>query len=249
MGFWSRLFGREKKGTITSSLDLFRAIYGGRETKSGATVNWSTALDVTTVLACCRVIAEGVSQVPWRVYQDTGQSKRIATDHPLFPLLFRRPNRWQTSFEFRETLLFHTILTGNAFVFKGMVGAERVLKELVPIEPGWVSVERDDYTARIRYKVRSPTTGQQQDFPQEAIWHVKGPSWNSWLGLDITRLAREAIGLAMATESKQAEFTGRGANTTGMLATKEDMSPEKFAFLAAWLDKHAPGGERAISST
>jgi len=244
MGFWNRLFGREKKAEITSSLDLFKAIYGGRETRSGATVSWSSALDVTAVLACCRVIAEGVAQVPWRVYRDIGDDKQPARDHPLYPLLFRQPNKWQTSFEFRETILFHTILTGNAFVFEGRVGTNRELRELIPIEPGWVTVERDEKTARIRYKVRSPA-GEAQEFPQEAIWHVKGPSWNSWLGLDITRLAREAIGLAMATESKQSEFTGKSNNTTGMLAVKEDLSPEKFQFLSKWLDLHAPGGERA----
>lgn len=246
MSFWDRLLGRKSDSKpITSSLDLFREIYGGRQVRSGAIVNWSSALDVTTVLACCRVIAEGVAQVPWRVYQDTDGDKRVAREHQLFPLLFRRPNRWQTSFEFRETLMLHTVLAGNAFVFKGRVGSYREYRELLPIEPGWVTVERDRKSSAIRYKVRSELTGVEQVFDAETIWHIRGPSWNGWLGLDIVQKAREAIGLAMATETKQADFTGKGSTTTGVLALDENISPEKYEFLAAWLDKHMPGGERA----
>lgn len=245
MGLWNRLLGRKDGKPITSSLDLFREIYGGRQVRSGAIVNWSSALDVTTVLACCRVIAEGVAQVPWRVYQDTDGDKRVAREHQLFPLLFRRPNRWQTSFEFRETLMFHTVLAGNAFVFKGRVGSSREYRELLPIEPGWVTVERDRKSGAIRYKVRSELAGVEQVFDDETIWHIRGPSWNGWLGLDIVQKAREAIGLAMATETKQADFTGKGSTTTGVLALEDSISPEKYEFLAAWLDKHMPGGERA----
>src|SRR5690606_17164066 len=115
-----------------NSLELFREIYGGRESRSGATVNAETALGVTTALACCRVISNGVAQVPYRPYQDVGRSKRVADDHPLYPLLHRRPNPWQTSYEFRETVMFHALLTGNAYIFVNRVGIARTIKEMIP---------------------------------------------------------------------------------------------------------------------
>lgn len=245
MGFFNRFrVAWKAAGGLDGSLALWKEIYGGRTARAGVPVNWSTALDVATVLACCKVISEGVAQVPLRVMQEVGDDKRPAVDHPLFPLLFRRPNRWQTSFEFRETLLFHTILTGNAFVFKGMVGRNRELRELLPIEPGRVMVERDKKTLAVRYRIRSERMDSEEIFPAEAIWHIKGPSWNTWLGLEAVKMARDAIGLAKAIENSQADFQKGGAKVSGLLSMKETLSEERFKFLSAWLDRHSEGGDR-----
>src|SRR5574343_716190 len=91
----------------SSTLDLFREIYGSRLAKSGVAVNWSTAIRVSTVLACARVRAQGLAQVPLKVFQDDGTKKVAATDHPLYFLLHSKPNQWQTSYEYRETLSLH----------------------------------------------------------------------------------------------------------------------------------------------
>jgi HK97 family phage portal protein len=82
-------------------------------------------------------------------------------------------------------------------------------------------------------------------FAAEDIWHWRGPSWNSWMGLDATRMARDAIGLTMATEQSQAEFHKGGAKVSGLLSMKGTISDERFKFLAAWLDEHAIGGKRS----
>ncbi|WP_119270866.1 phage portal protein [Taklimakanibacter deserti] len=245
MGFFSRFrLAWKEAGKVSSSLDLWREIYGGRSARAGVTVNWHTALDVSTVLACCKVIAEGVAQVPLRLFQEKGDDKQPAVDHPLFPLLFRRPNRWQTSFEFRETIIFHTLLTGNAFVFVGKVGRNREIRELLPIEPGRVTVERDKETGVLRYKIRSETMNSEQIFPAEAIWHIRGPSWNTWLGLDAVKMARDAIGLSKAIENTQADFEKGGAKVSGLLSMSNTIGEDRFKFLAAWLDKHTEGGDR-----
>jgi HK97 family phage portal protein len=244
MGFFRRLFGLEQKGDITSSLALFKEIYGGRESHSGITVNIDSALGVTTVLACVRSIASGIAQVPWPVFQDNGGDRRKATEHPLYSVIGSRPNRWQTSYEFRETLLYHVLLTNNSYVFVNRVGAGRVVKELIPIEPGRVTVEQNkDYS--LVYKVRGRDGAEVQSFGADAIWHLRGPSWNSWQGLDAVHMARDAIGLTIALERGQAEFQKGGARTSGVLSVTNPLAPDKFEFLAAWLDKHLPGGDRA----
>ncbi len=237
MSFWSRLLGRQS--TKSTSLELFRELFGGRESKSGAVVNWKTSLEVTTVLACCKVIAEGVAQVPWRVYQDTGNGRSVAREHPLHMLIYRRPNAWQTSFEFRETLLFHLVLAGNAYVFVNRVGSDRRVIELVPIEPGMVTVRRGDDMA-LTYRVRRED-GQSKDFPADAIWHIRGPSWNSWMGLDAVGLAREAIGLALSTEATHARFHKNGAKTSGLYSLEGTVTPEQYKVLSAWLDEAING--------
>lgn len=240
MGLWQRLFGR--KDGVTSSLDLFRLVYGGQPSKSGVSVTPQTALEVTTVLACCRVISEGISQVPFKLFIDNGEIKKPAVDHPLYRLLYRQPNAWQTSFEFRETIAFHMLLCGNAYVFVNRVGIARKVAELVPIDPGRVTVKQNADQS-LSYSVRADG-GASQVFDSDAIWHLRGPSWNSWLGMDPVKLARDAIGLTVSLEDGQAEFQKNGAQTSGVLSAADKMSPERFTFLAAWLDKHLPGGER-----
>lgn len=242
MGFLQRLFGGEKKDGIATSLDLFREIYGGRASRSGASVTAQSALEVSTVLACCRVIANGVAQVPWPLFQEEGGKRRKATDHDLYQLIHRRPNRWQTSFEFRETIMFHVLLGYNAYVFVNRVGIARKIVELIPIEPGRVEV-RQLADQSLEYKV-SDGKGGHQIFGSDAIWHIRGPSWNGWLGMDGLKLAREAIGLSITLEQGQAEFQKNGAATSGVLSMTQKLSPERFLFLSSWLDKHLPGGER-----
>ncbi len=222
------------KSSAVTSLDLFREIMGSRASRSGATVNWQTALEVTTVLACVRVLANGVAQVPFKVYRTKAGGRDVATGHPLYQTLGQRPNPWQTSFEFRETLVFHIALTGNAYVFVNRVGAERRVHELLPIEPGRVTVERRPDQS-LTYKVRADS-GQTQDFGADAIWHLRGPSWNSWLGQDATRLAREAIGLASSLETGQADFQKNGAKTSGLFSVDAALSPEKYAQLRKYFD-------------
>jgi HK97 family phage portal protein len=240
MGFWSRLIGR--KGM--SSLDLFRELFGGRESKAGVTVGLTQALEVATVLACVRVLANGVSQVPFRLYRQDGTTRRVADDHPVHRLLYRRPNAWQTSFELRQTMMFHAVLAGNAYVWKGLVGRSRELRALEPIEPHRVAVKRDANNGALTYTVTADD-GAQRVFSATEIWHLRGPSWSSWMGMDSIKLARNAIGLSMATEDAHANMHRNGAQVGGLLAMTNKITPEKFAFLSAWLDRHSNGGDRA----
>lgn len=206
-------------------------------------VDWKRALECSTVLGVCRVNAEGVAQVPWRLYLEKDGRRTVQSDHPVHRRISRRPNGWQTSFEFRETLMFHLLLTNNAYVFVNRVGSAREIREMIPIEPGRVTVEqKEDYS--LVYKVRGKT-GVDQIFPQDAIWHLRGPSWNTWTGMDAVAMARNAIGLSISLEQGQADSQRNGPQTTATYSVKDKLSPEKFEFLAKWMDKHLPGGERA----
>jgi HK97 family phage portal protein len=240
MSFWSSWFRRERKLT---SLELFREIYGGRTSMAGVSVTWQNALEVATVLACCRVIAEGIAQVPWKLYQDRPGAVRVpAVDHPLYNVIYRKPNRWQTSFEFRETIAFHLVLTGNAYVFMGKVGRARQVRELVPLPPELVTLDKRGDVLTYRYQ---PIDGTSVEFAADTIWHIRGPSWNGYQGMDATKLVKEAIGLAIASESAHAEMHKSGARLSGVYTVEGALSKEKYEFLAAWLDKYAMNGDRA----
>lgn len=225
-----------------SSRDLLRIMSRGSMSRAGERVSWEKALQVTTMLACTRVIAEDVAQIPWKLLED-GPGEMERRDHPVYDLIYRRPNSWQTSFEFRETLMFHVVLGGNAFTQKMRVGIGRRLAALEPFEPGYMRVEQDE-NKRLRYFHRPEGSGSEREYPAEDVWHVRGPSWNSWLGLDITRLAREAIGLSLATESAHSDLHKGGARVSGIYTVKPQLSREKFEQLAAWMDQYRAGGPR-----
>lgn len=240
LGWIGGLFRPEAKNM--SYLDIFREIYGGRESRSGVTVGWSQALDVAAVQACVRVLRNGVAQVPFPLMQEIDGRRRKAVEHPVYRVL-RRPNAWQTSFTFRETLMTHLALTGNAFVWKGMVGAARELRVLEPIDPAHVAVTKEK-DGSMSYKVTA-IDGAAVVFSSAEVWHIRGASWTPWIGMDAVKLARDAIGLAIAIEQSQADFHKGGARVSGLLSMDGAIGAEKFTSLAAWLDRHSSGGDRA----
>lgn len=243
MGLWARLFGGERKA---SSLDLLK-LMAPPATKSGQRVDAKTALQVTAVLACVRCLADGVSQVPLKLYRydEATGSRRTAKDHDLYSLLYARPNEWQTSYEFRETMMFHCALTGNFFAYKNLVGG--TLTELVPLEPGRVRVERDPKTGTLSYSVRTES-GAVEEFPAELIWHLKGPAWTAWQGLDAVALARDAIGLAMATEEHHGALHKHGARPGGVLSVSGRLSDQEYTRLRTWIDTHYAGSENSFQT-
>ena len=212
-------------GAKMSSLELFKEIYGGRSTKSGQEVSWRTALEVATVNAIARVLGNGVAQVPWKLMREGGGRREPAKDHPLYEVLALRPNEWQTSFQLRRQLMLHLVLCSNAFVFKNVVQGR--VRELLPLQPGWVSVEQlPDWS--LRYKVRL-FDKTEIEIPAAQIWHLRAASWNGWFGLEAVKLAREAIGLAMASEASQASMHKNGVRPTGLYAVEGVLSKEQYA--------------------
>lgn len=216
--------------------------YGSRTSKAGVHVSWERAMDVSTVFACLRVIANGVAQVPLRVMKELpdGKGGEPATGHPLYRVLNRRPNKWMTSFELRETLIFHAALTGNAFFYKNMVRGQ--VKELIPIDPGSVTITRhNDYS--LTYRVTG-LDGSSVELPQALIWHVRGPSWDTWRGLDAVQQAREAIGLTIATENTQAEMHANGLQASGTYSTDQKIAPDEYIKIQKWIAAQTGGANR-----
>lgn len=210
--------------------DALSEIIAGLRSSStaGVTVNTKTAMESTVVLACARVIAEGLAQVPARVHQTRPDGGRVSLgDHPVSMLLGKRPNPWQTGFELREQIGLHLALCGNAFVM--MTRALGDLVELYAFEPGSVTVEqRADLSLDYRVTAKG---GMYVNVPASMMWHLRGPSWNGYLGMDAVAQARNAIGLGIATERFASGLFSNGARPGGLLSTEQQLSPEQMAAL------------------
>lgn len=212
--------------------------------KSGQSVTAATALKVATVFACVRVISEGVAQVPFKLLRASGRDRLEDRAHPLWDILHRRPNDLATSFGFRETLTMHAVLTGNGFAFisRGMGG--KVL-ELINIEPGAVTILRSDRMGEApRYKIRGKN-GQSETFPADTILHVQGPSWDGVAGMEVVKLAREAIGLSIATEEAHARLHSNGARPGGLLTVEGTLKDDQFKALRKWIEDNYQGSSNA----
>jgi len=243
MSILDRLIPWRKKSA--SSYDILRQIAGWTRTSaSGKNVTVQSAIEVATVLACVRVIGEGLSQVPLKIMQESqdGRTRKPGKDHPLYKLLGSRPNEWQTSFEYREMLAMHVVLCGNSYSFINRSNRAGIM-ELIPFLPGSVIVKRaDDMT--LTYEVRAEN-GEKKTFPAAAIWHVRGPSWNSWMGLDAVQVARETIGLAMSIEEQQARMQKNGARASGVYSVEGTLKDDQYKALKAWIEENISGTENA----
>ena len=111
MGLLDRLFPR--KATTTDK--VLAEILRGATSASGANVTSESAMRVAAVYSCVRVISETVASLPLHVYKRLDNGKERAPTHPLYRLLYREPNPWQTSMEFREMMQAHLCLRGNAY--------------------------------------------------------------------------------------------------------------------------------------
>ncbi len=232
---WPRWIADRLPSRKMDSLELFREIYGARASWSGRVVSTSQALHIATVLCCMRVIAEGVAMLPFKVLRQRGRTTDVASDHPLSRLLAYRPNPVQSPYEFVETLVMHLVLCGNAFVWVPRVGIARAADQLWILDPGWVTVRYEfgaEPTYELRIPGRAPVTLTAAD-----IWHVRGPSWSTYVGLDPVAMAREALGLSMAIEEGQAKLAGSGMRAPGYVAVDGSLTAAQHEQLTAFIAK------------
>lgn len=224
------------RAAITSG-DLAAAMRGSN-TAAGVSVVESTALRVGAVKSCVKVLAEGVAQLPLIVYRRTDDGKERATDHPLYTLLHDEPNGWQTSFDFRSLQQAHLALYGNAYALKTVVRGQ--VRELLPVLPSAVTVHQgDDW--RLTYKVRSQ--GEDKEYPQDQVLHLRGLSTDGVIGLSPIRDAAESIGLSMQTERYGGRLFGNNARPSGVLSTDRVLNEEQMKGVAkSWNASHGGDG-------
>lgn len=224
------------------TLDLFREVYGGTPSWAGENVTLQDALRVSVAFACARVIAEDCAKLPWKVLHQENRSINPALQHPLFDLLSTAPNPLQTSFEFVETMLMHLVFCGNSFAWTPRVS--RRVDEMWLLEPGWVTVHYS-FQEPPTYEVRSPDGKIKMTLLADEVWHVRGPSWCSYLGLNFVELARNALGLTMALEKGQARLQKEGVRVPGVLSVEGKLTDDQYKLLRKWLEEEHQGNSNS----
>ena len=220
MGIFSGLFKSRDKpqnSTVGSSYTVFM---GG--STSGKTVNERSAMQMTAVYSCVRILAEAVTGLPLHLYKYTEEGgKEKATEHPLYLLLHDEPNPEMSSFVFRETLMTHLLLWGNAYAQIIRNGKNEVVA-LYPLMPNKMEVDRDEH-GQLYYKYQrqseeAPTMkGSTVILKPSEVLHIPGLGFDGLVGYSPIAMAKNAIGMAIACEEYGAKFFANGAQPGGVL--------------------------------
>ena len=218
MGVLSIFRSRDKPQNRTAGSN-YTFFMGG--SLAGKSVNERSAMQMTAVYSCVRILAEAVAGLPLHLYQYTdGNGKKRAADHPLYWLLHDEPNPEMSSFVFRETLMTHLLLWGNAYAQIIRNGKGEVLA-LYPLMPNRMQVDRDE-NGKLYYKYsrqgdEAIKGSETVVLKPSDVLHIPGLGFDGLVGYSPIAMAKNAIGLAIAAEEYGSKFYANGAAPSGVL--------------------------------
>lgn len=232
-----RWLGLESRSLYGGDNPFYQAIYESMRSASGVAINPDSAMRIAAVYCAVRLLSETIAQLPIHAYRRRKSgNKEWLPDYPTQITLARVPNDVQTSFEWREMMMGHVLLRGNAYslIVAGTRGATSML---MPLHPGQMRVEMLE-NGRLLYKYTYPE-GDTDEFSQDEIFHLRGLSTDGVMGISPVATMRDPLGAAKASEEYGASFFGNSARPDGFLTTdapmKEDAARQNRKM---WEDVH-----------
>lgn len=199
-------------------------------------VNETTALQHGAVYSCVKVLSETIASLPLHVYERNGNTRQINSAHHVDFILSNQPNRWMTSFIFREIMMTNLCLNGNAYAFIERNGGNK------PISLHWLNKEDVDivsYKKDIYYKVKDQGIVQLED-----MIHIPAFTLDGIVGLSPIAAARENIQLGLASQKFGHHFFKNGANLNGYITVPEVLTDEAYDRLKnSWDQRYSGHGK------
>lgn len=223
MGIVSQLF--KNQSSLSAPERWLIDLLGGTQSKAGAKVNINTALQVIAVYAAVKLLSETIASLPLPVFKRLERGKEKAYKHPLYEVLHDIANPEQTSFEFMQTLMVNMLLTKGGFAEIVRNGAGRVA-ELWPIPSDRIYFERDPETKKLVYFITAPDGNYKLRHDQ--VLHIKNMSLDGINSFEPIALAKEAFGLAIATEEFGARFFSQGTHSGGIAEYPRGLKDDAF---------------------
>lgn len=255
MSFWKRIFGGSQKQEprnatqsagpgklITTAQELQEAIRGTSYSGSGTLVTPATALQNPTVFACVRLLTGSVGNMPIDVKRRVdARTRNDASDHPLWTVLRRRPNRWQKPAQFIKMMQGHVLLRGNAYAVR-VLDIKKNPLALLPLHPDRVEVKQlEDMSLEYLY---TRPDGRQVRYAQKEIFHLYGLTLDGIRGVTPITYARETIGEALAMQQHGATVFRNGTRVGGVLRHSGNLSPQAHDRLRTSLEEFRSGGSK-----
>ena len=221
MNVFGKLFKARDKPRNALNGSGYSFLFGN--TVAGKTVNERSAMQMSAVYACVRILSEAIAALPLHFYQyNAAGGKEKALRHPLYNLLHDEPNPEMTAFSFRETLMTHLLLWGNGYaqIVRNQRGE---VIALYPLMPDRMTVDRDsrghiyyEYT-RSDSDVKSLGRKSSVILSPEDVFHIPGLGFDGLVGYSPIAMAKQAIGMGLACDEYGAAFYQNGAQPGGVL--------------------------------
>lgn len=224
---------------ITSSDPRVLELFGVGRAASGVHLSPITAMQVSAVFACVRLIAGAIAAMPIHIYERTAEGRQRVEDAPLWWLLNEQPTARYTAGSHWESVVTHDLLRGDGFTFirRGPMGDPR---ELIPLP--WEAVRPDrvttDSSDRLQYYVQDVRT---YGVDQDDMLHFPGFGFNGVRGMSVIQwAARNAAGNALAMDEYSGRFFANGAHPSIILKAPGKMKDDQITSLqTAFAHKYA----------
>ena len=220
MGIFTGIFKSRDKPANRTAGSAYSFFLGN--STSGKRVNERSAMQMTAVYSCVRILSEAVASLPLHFYEYSGDGSKVkATNHPLYFLLHDEPNLEMSSYTFREVLMTHLLLWGNAYAQIIRNGKGEVIA-LYPLMPDRMNVDRDEkgqlyYEYRVSNEDAPTMKNGTVKLSSSDVLHIPGLGFDGLVGYSPIAMAKNAIGMAIACEEYGAKFFANGAAPSGVL--------------------------------
>lgn len=213
----------------------------GRLTERSVTPD--TALQISSVFACVRLLAETIAGLQLNFYEVVaGGALKQTVEYPLYQILSKKPNRYQTNVEFFETLIYQKALHGNSF-HRIDRNTEGEVISLMPYMTPQVDTVLDN-NGDITYRYRPGTAGIGI-FAEESIWHNR-LFGNGVIGLSPLDYARNSIGVQISAEDRVNTMANNNFKQSGVLMIDKVLKPEQRKQIRENFKDLTEGGEDSL---
>ena len=213
-----------------------QTLFTQNKTAAGVAVTPDSAMSVSAVYGCVRILAETIASLPLKIYESDAKGNRQIASHPLNALLGNSSNGEQTAFELREFIMTNLGLRGNAY--SQLIRRNGVVVQINPLNSRYMNIDRDS-KGELVFDYHEG--GNANNFKTKDIWRVAGLGSNGVTGLSPISLAREGVGAALATESLANYMYANGAQTSGTLEFEKTLTPEQIENLRNQFAEHYQG--------
>ncbi len=242
MGIMRNLLDRraEAPSTLAKPSSWLIEMFGGGTSKAGMTVTGDTALGLSTVWSCVRILSEDIAKLPIRITRDLDGTYEVLPRHNVKVLFNRAPNEESTAMVVREFLIANTLLWGNGFAEILRDAAGRPVG-LFPLRSTGMTIKR--VGGRLAY-VYTSTSGKTATLDADDVFHLRGPTKDGVVGYSLITMARESFGAAMAAERFAALFWSNGGRPSGLLKHPGKLGEQAIKNLReSWVERY--GGPNA----
>lgn len=217
--FWQTLWSNLVGGTTTERNVGTQYASPAYAEDAAVPVTEDTAMQVSAVWSCVRLLSETVASLPLNIY--TRNPKQIAQDFYFQDLMRRKPNRYQTRQEFFETMMLNLTLHGNAYARVQRINGK--ITSIMPLMSAQVEVRLLDDGSVVYEYTRDNLT---EFLSEQSVWHIKLYG-NGIIGKSPLAFGRNMIGVAQAAEKTVTRIYNSGGKRSGVLIVDKLLKPEQ----------------------